>query len=367
MDPKELKALRFRPSPRLRRIRAALIAGIGLAVLAVLYSTYWFVLATGARAQLLSWAEDRRAMGFDADLADVRASGFPFDVHLAAANVRLGNARADTPWLWESRAAVLSLKPWNPFRITLKPSGDQNVTATVRGEKKTFRGSGALTATFTLAGAGMPDDVAVTVKDLNISNGGVELIIGAADLRARVLERGPADYRTPVFDLALDAQTIRLPATVNLALGTMVSRLTLSGVVMGSFGDGFEGGNNPGALGDRLGLWRDAGGTVDITRFETAYGPLVIRTSGTIALDRELQPVGAFTAKVEGFQAVVEALRRKGLVRSRDAVTAKIVLGALARKNGSGSPTLNLPVTVQKRKFYAGPIPLLELPEITWD
>ncbi len=63
----------------------------------------------------------------------------------------------------------------------------------------------------------------------------------------------------------------------------------------------------------------------------------------------------------------MDALRKRGLVRSRDAVTAKLVLGALARTpEGGGPPTLNLAITVQDRTLFAGPVPLARFPAIPW-
>ena len=54
-------------------------------------------------------------------------------------------------------------------------------------------------------------------------------------------------------------------------------------------------------------------------------------------------------------------------MRRRDAVTAKLVLGALARTpEGGGPPTLNLAITVQDRTLFAGPVALARLPAIDW-
>jgi hypothetical protein len=113
--------------------------------------------------------------------------------------------------------------------------------------------------------------------------------------------------------------------------------------------------------------WRDGGGTVEVARLNLAYGFLDVWANGTMALDGDMQPIGAFTAKVEGFFPLVDALKEKGLVRARDAVTAKVVLGVLAKKPADGGPpTLNLPLTVQGRKVYAGPLALAQVPAIPW-
>jgi hypothetical protein len=48
--------------------------------------------------------------------------------------------------------------------------------------------------------------------------------------------------------------------------------------------------------------------------------------------------------------------------------TAKVVPGAMARKPKDGGPAgLNLVITLQNRKVFAGPVALLKLPTIHWD
>ncbi|MEE1562148.1 MAG: DUF2125 domain-containing protein, partial [Alphaproteobacteria bacterium] len=63
-----------------------------------------------------------------------------------------------------------------------------------------------------------------------------------------------------------------------------------------------------------------------------------------------------------------DALRKQGLIRSVDAITAKVVLGALARRPKDGGPaSLNLAITLQNRTVFAGPVSLLKLPAIDWN
>jgi hypothetical protein len=97
------------------------------------------------------------------------------------------------------------------------------------------------------------------------------------------------------------------------------------------------------------------------------HGPLKINTNGTLALDGKLQPIGALTANLEGFFETIDALKRLGVVKARNAITAKVVLGVLSRAPSGGGPAiLNLALTAQNRYLYLGPVRLLELPEIKW-
>jgi len=113
--------------------------------------------------------------------------------------------------------------------------------------------------------------------------------------------------------------------------------------------------------------WSDKGGTIEIEALKVAYGPLRLQADGTLALDGELQPIGAFSGRAEGFYETVDALRERGLVRGRDATAARFVLGALAKQPEWGGPAvLELSLSIQNRRLYTGPVPLLELGRLRW-
>ena len=112
--------------------------------------------------------------------------------------------------------------------------------------------------------------------------------------------------------------------------------------------------------------WRDDGGTIEVTALAFTHGTLTVDASGTVALDRDLQPIGAFTAKAQGFLQAVDALQAAGVIAPRDAVTARIVLSALVRRDGAGAASLSVPVEIQAGLLHAGPVPILRLPKLTW-
>ncbi len=369
MEPNDIKALRFRPSLRMRRIRASLIAFSLFALLAVIYTGYWFTLAITARASTLEGATARRAKGLEAALGQLRVSGFPFEVRLRALTVKIGDPGAGTPWSWAAEGAEAVVKPWAPFHVSVIPSGVQQVTFSRAGRRQTFRGRAKrIEAAFTIGySGGWPEDVMATVEGLDLSavgggGGGGPFRLDSGSLRARFLKNAGGDDKTPVFDLVFDVNGLGFAAASGLPFGNVVKHIGFSGQVLGPL-DPARGFPSK----EALAVWRDGGGTVTVSRLEAVWGPLGISASGTLALDETMQPIGAFTAKFKGFIAGVEVLRRRGLIRSRDAVTATLVLGALSRKDRDGGTSLNLSVTVQKRKLFVGPLPLMKIPEISWD
>ncbi len=363
MEPNDIKALRFRPSLRMRRIRATLVVFSLFAILAVIYTGYWFTLAISTRTKTLEWAAGQRAGGLEAAIGQLRVSGFPFEVRLRAGAVRLGDPGAGTPWSWTADGAEAVLKPWAPFHVTILPSGVQEVTLTRDGREQTFRGRAKrIEVAFTISGGGLPDDGMVTLEGLDLSGNGGALRIDSGHLLARFPESAGGNDRTPVFDLVVDVRGLGFPASSGLPFGGAVNHIGFSGEVMGPLDltRGFP-------AKDALAAWRDGGGTMTVSRLEAVWGPLGLRASGTMALDETMQPIGAFTAKFKGFIAGVEALRKRGLIRSRDAVAATLVLGAMSQRDRDGGTSLNLSLTVQNRKLFAGPLPLMKIPEISWN
>ena len=113
--------------------------------------------------------------------------------------------------------------------------------------------------------------------------------------------------------------------------------------------------------------WQAAGGIAEIRSFRLNYGPMNVHTKGTLALDQALQPVGAFTARIRGFGAIVDILEYNGTLGNGEAMTAKFVLGALAETDSStGLNTLEIPISLQDQFLYAGPLKLTRLPPVHW-
>ena len=74
------------------------------------------------------------------------------------------------------------------------------------------------------------------------------------------------------------------------------------------------------------------------------------------------------TARITGFRETVDALVAAGAVRPRDAMTAKIVLGVLAKTpEDGGPPRITAPLSAQDGALYIGPVRLFHLPAIRWD
>ncbi len=341
-------------------LRKILVAAVVVAALAAGYVGAWFFLALQFRDGITEWMAARRAEGLTVRYGTITLGGFPFRLSATVTQPALA-ARAPTAWSWQGEVAVVETRPWQLARLRIHAPGAHTVALeVVPGRSETYRGQArTLTADMVFA-RGSPTRADVAIAGLAMRGGTPASQLSVAEARVKI-ERPPVvdpDYRVPTLDADVEAQNLRLPAEGDPPLGRDIAHLRLVGSVMGLIPDG--------PLVPALERWRDSGGTIKVTRIETRYGPPSLAGDGTLALDGRMQPIGAFTARIEGFLETIDALRDRGLVRGRDAVTAKVVLGALVRRSESGAPSLTAAVTLQDGKLYAGPVALLEVPRIPW-
>ena len=350
-------SLSYRPPAAERTVKIGLIVCAAAAGLAVVWVVAWFTMASNMRSATLDWVEARRAEGLTVRYTKFEIGGFPFMLRATIDAPGLGRPATQAPWAWQGERLIMLARPWTPWRLRLDLAGAH----TVRFRPGTYTGAaGTLTLDLVLGGGGPESGrLAIAGLELSTARGVPAIAIERAEIAARRGFPAPEDYRAPTLDIDLTAHGLMLPQDLDLPLGRTIGALRLQAGVRGAVAAG--------AWPAALAKWRDNGGTVEVARLGLTYGPLDVRANGTMALDGDMQPIGAFTAQVQGFFPLVDGLREKGLVGARDAVTAKVVLGVLAKKPADGGPpTLNLPLTVQDRKIYAGPLALAEVPVIPW-
>src|SRR5204863_8979235 len=106
---------------------------------------------------------------------------------------------------------------------------------------------------------------------------------------------------------------------------------------------------------------------VALDRFAARWGTLAISGSGALALDTDLQPMGALSGAIEGYEELMTAFVAAGLMRSGDASLARLALGMLAKRGPDGRPTISTSFTIQNGAMYLGPAKLGRAPRILWE
>ncbi len=112
--------------------------------------------------------------------------------------------------------------------------------------------------------------------------------------------------------------------------------------------------------------WRDDGGTLELDHFALRWGTLAVNGSGTIALDNELQPTGAFSGGVAGYSDLMSALVAAGRMKANDARLAGMALAMLAKPGADGRPEISTSFTIQNGEMFLGPAKLGKAPRLPW-
>ena len=96
------------------------------------------------------------------------------------------------------------------------------------------------------------------------------------------------------------------------------------------------------------------------------WGPLSLSGDGTMALDKALQPIGAFSTQIVNYSSIVSALVSSGMIKETDGSYINIGLALLAQKDEEGHSFLKAPLTLQNNHLFIGPAKLTRLPQIIW-
>src|SRR5436305_1452557 len=138
-------------------------------------------------------------------------------------------------------------------------------------------------------------------------------------ITAGKIEQGRGEWT--VAALAADLHDVKLPQAPS-PFRNLLDELALGVTVKGSIPSGPP---RQAATG-----WRDEGGTAEIDNLKLRWGTLAVSGSGTLALDSDLQPMGAFSGAVEGYDELMNALVAAGRMKASDARLARIGLAMLA-------------------------------------
>lgn len=350
------------PAARRFSVRAAIGAIAVLLLLALGYGALWAFAGFQLRGGVLNWIEAREAEGYRVAYAGLGLGGFPF-----AARVTLTEPVVTAPagralgWSWAGDQAAVEASALRPNGITIKLVGDEALSVNVAGKLKTYRGRAEELSLFT---GGKTDAAAgrLTVRALAMAAGEPGDVIALDQLTATgsVNKRMPPAEPNSGYAFALSAAGLRLPSVLDLPLGNMISHLSADAIVTGSASPSAD-------VHDALIRWRDSGGSVRFSGLHLEHGPVVLDGEGTLALDGKAQPIGAFTARIRGFQQTIAELSARGIIDDQTANKARIALAFLAGPaHGGVPPTLKVPLSLQDRVLSVGPVPLLSVPEIQW-
>lgn len=335
------------------RTRYVLIAGMAVVTVALVgYSAAWYRLANQVRSNVEAWASERNASGLETGFRSLAIDGYPFSLRLFVDRPVAAIGRATQPWRWEGDGVHVIAKPWAPNRFEILPIGEQRL---VGPTTIVFRAADGM------AELNLDDDGRSGELDLELSGLTIRVGNDPEPIRAEVvslnLERPtptPGQKAALLF-FALDAGGIYAPRAARGPLGADIERLLIDGNVP-------DVPNASQAEISSITDWRDAGGVVEVESLELRWSGLQLSGVGTVTLDDEMRPLAAFSARVRDYGRTLDAFVDKGILTPREAAVARTVFDLLARRSTDGS--LEIPITAQDGRLYAGPVALVPVPAL---
>lgn len=342
---------------RRRLILRLVLVAAALGALAVGWWAYWQAATDQFQASLEGWAGQQRALGRTVEYDAPVFSGFPFAVRAEIAKPRI--AMPAQGFGWQGPTIHAEASPLDPLTIDLHAPGEHlllRVVGDARSELKVL--AGALDGTLAFG--------RTTLQSLTLAGSGLRatdsqgraITLDAFSIVLEPAETPPATYTDRLLAFAIDAEWLQLPP-LDLPLGDRIDAFAVEGRIMGPI--------PPGAPSAALEIWRHAGGTLEIDEATGRWGPVRFAGDGTFALDESLQPQGAASIAISGYEPAIDALVASGYLTAEQGDIGKTMLAAFAREPSDGGlKEVRLPVTLQNRKLSVGPLEFAKLPVVEW-
>ncbi len=336
-------------------LRALLITGAGLILLAGACAGYWFYASAALEDGLAKWRAARQAQGYTITHGAVSVTGFPAALRLQVADPSVADPRRG--WSWKGRRLSHEIAPWNWYWYRLEVEGPHDAAVTVDGRRRVYRGN-ADSAVFIgrVSSSGGMEKGALDVAALRLTESGSDAASTVRHLRLR-LDAAEVPAGKSDMNVALVMEHAHLAGEAVFALGPDIARLEAHGTLRGGI---------PARV-DRAAFerWRAGGGIVDLDWLKLSWGPLDLQAKGTVTVDDRMRPVGALNADIRGHNETIDVLEKARLLRRNTAATSRIALSLLAKPDADGNGSvLTIPVTAQDGRLYLGFVRLFALPPI---
>lgn len=339
-----------------------IIGGVGLAVLlGAAYTGYWFWLAQTFQQNLALWVDQQRAMGYRISYASGEPGGYPLSIHIALSQVVIDSPPGQLPWRLGTASKILSIAPWAPLTLRIV-DGDGSVACNLRwavGGRDYGLSIDGMDMTIRLSSEGDLPAIRIGGQSVGVTQQGREII-------GLIQPSGSVDFLQAASDTESSAEFLLSAYGIDFVSPAQSDSKTIETydwLVAGQV----KGPVPLAPLPAALAAWSGEGGHVELTQFNANWEAVTtVSGDGTVALDQRLQPVGAFSAVVRGYNEAIDAAVARGMMTPAQGTAAKLWLNARAEKDGRGFK-VKLPLTIQDGFVSMGPIKLAQVPRIAWE
>jgi hypothetical protein len=342
----------------IRKLHAiALAAGVVL----IAYSGWWWFTANALTGQVNRWIAGEQAKGAKITPMQVAVGGYPFAFAVSLKDVSLGWPGG---FGFSSQALKLRTHPWalRSFRVDATggfevalPAGTTRPPMVFDGE--TLRGHASFGDTaMPIAMDLKADTVSASSTSAENAPPNRELTVTTVEFDGTRPTTAPTADTDIAYDLSLKLMGVSAEVLEGNPLGARIDQAALHAQLLGK----------PPEAWDEAGIkaWREAGGTVNLNSVALQWGQLGLSANGTLALDKEMQPEGAFTTHLTGYEQAIDSLAAAGWIKLSAASIAKLALGVASHPDPDGKRSVDTPLTIQNRRVSAGAIKLGQVPEL---
>ncbi len=312
------------------------------------YVAYWFFAAAQVRGGIDAWAAEHRARGLEIAYGEPEITGFPWRLIVSIDEPSIAMPLHPAQPRWSAPRIAALAQPWNFRQVLIDLAGAHDVGFTQRGVRRQMRLSVPEGRAGYLADpTGRMQQMSIDLKDPTLEEPATGLSAQAGRVQVHLRPGQSPDVN---LELASSAEQFSARGLGPMPFGQVIDKMALESKLRGVID-----GPSPDVA---LASWRDAGGTIDIDRLLLLWGELQLESEGTLALDDEMRPLGALTARMTGQDAVIDLAVARGQMSPGAGSAAKAALGVLAVAGGG---VLSVPVRMQDGALYLGPAKVARL------
>lgn len=317
------------------------------------WSGWWFFAAHSMQSGLTQWLDDRRAEGWQADVQQMKLSGFPLALEQTLIEPAL--ADPDTGVAFTTETIIISAPAWWPGDVTLRFPEEEVVLASTL-ERHVIQAQAARADLRLHPGPTLElEELALTSGPWSVDtpNGST---MTAQGLTVRLLQ---SDDISTAYDIKLEAPAFqpgsvprrawRIPQDWPIAFES----LTLDATV------GFDRPLDRATIEEA----RPQPRRLDLHLAEAAWGALLVRIAAALDVDETGLLSGELSLQAQNWRDMLSLAETAGALPPSFRPQLENILAALAR--GSVNPdTIDITITLRQGTMYLGFIPLGNAPRL---
>jgi hypothetical protein len=340
-----------------RPTRFSLAAFALLLVLLGAYTAYWLIIVEQIKSGVTAWAEAERTEKIDVSWERIGVGGFPFACQVSLKTATLRDRRLNPAPELRIPDLIAEARPWDFYNWRLDAPEGLSATLAAGGARPPVKLAARNVSGVLATGPQANTILWLRLGDID-AEAGETIAVSMADAWVIVPAKPPQVHTEPAIGVAVNLRQLKL-ASATPILGDTIDELAFALSVKGAVPGG--------RLVQAISEWRDAGGTIELDNLQVKWGELGSTASGTIALDRELQPIGGFSGAIQGYDQILAALVQSGRMRAAEAGLARLALAMLAKAGPDGKPAITTAFTIQNGQMFLGPAKLGKAPRIAWE